>query len=79
MQQRRPFEIASVLGIEAELNGDKIGEQRHPLAVTMCERALGIDDLGECLGDAVEEILIDEFRVVPGGQGDHRRVQPGRS
>src|SRR5690348_14097888 len=63
MQQRRPMQPTASHGTHAELERDELSVLRHPLAVTVGEVALGIDDVGEGLGNRIEPVLIDHDRA----------------
>jgi hypothetical protein len=52
--------LAALVVRERHLLGDQVGEQREPFAMAAGVRALGVDDLRDGRGNAVEIVFIDD-------------------
>ncbi|MNY82343.1 hypothetical protein D3C86_2243800 [compost metagenome] len=58
MQQCAAHQPAFACATEAEFRRDQVGKERHALAVAAGKGALGVDDLGEAVGDVVEQVFV---------------------
>ena len=67
VQQRGASQDPALVGVEAEHDGDPVGDLGDALRVTGGERRLGVDDARERLGDAVQASVV-------GGDGEVRRL-----
>ena len=62
VQQRGASQYPALVGLEAEDDGDPVGELGHALRVTGGERRFGVDDARERFGDAVQASVVGRDR-----------------